>query len=70
MPSYRASDGIRVVVDGVAYSNGAIFTADPDAVEGMVDAGWISPADNAKTTKAESVQDKAVPRKRTPRKRT
>ena len=32
---YRVKDGIRVVLDGAAYSNGATFTAEPDDVRDM-----------------------------------
>lgn len=70
MSKYRVKDGIRVVLDGQAYSNGQTFTAEPGDVRAMLEAGWVTEVDG-KAIHGEQVEDKAVtPRKRAPRQRS
>jgi hypothetical protein len=64
--SYRVKPGIRVVVAGKAYSDGATFTADPAAVRVEVALGYVTDV-TGKAVKAEQVEDKATPKRRSRR---
>lgn len=61
--SYRVKPGIRVVVDGEAYSDGATFTAGEKQVADLLANGWVTEV-GAKAIQADEVEDKAAPRRR------
>ena len=52
MARYQVREGIRVVVDGTAYSNGATFTATEEQAAPLLRYGWVSPVAEAKPVKA------------------
>jgi hypothetical protein len=64
--TYRVKPGIRVVVEGTAYSNGVTFTADPAAVRDAIALGYVTEVE-AKAVKASEVEDKATPKRRSRR---